>query len=278
MKTSSAGQDGEGAALESWPPERHAYGTDPAQYGELYRPVGRPRGVAVVIHGGFWRAKYTALLGRPLARDLAEHGWAAWNLEYRRVGNGGGHLTTLDDVSAGIDHLAVLENLDLSTVVTIGHSAGGHLATFAAGRQRYQRWSTSKVSVTAVIAQAAVMDLVAARRAALGNGAVDNYVGGPDVPINVETDPYQQIPLPVPVWCIHGWGDHEVPVAQSLSYVQQARGQGARANLVALDGDHFTVVDPDSVAWAVTRQLLDSLSTVPNDQSHLAGPAGEHIR
>ncbi|MYS79242.1 alpha/beta hydrolase family protein [Embleya scabrispora] len=215
--------------------------------------------MAVVIHGGFWRAKYTATLGRPLAHDLAAHGWAAWNLEYRRVGNPGGYLATLDDISAGINHLAVLDDLDLSTVVTIGHSAGGHLAAFSAGRQRYPRWSASKVPVTAVIAQAGVLDLVAARRANLGDGAVDDFLGGPDMPVNAAIDPYQQIPLHTPLWCIHGWSDDTVPITQSQNYVQQARLRGAQASLLALDGDHFTVIDPESLAWNLTRQILDSL-------------------
>ena len=90
----------------------------------------------MVIHGGFWRAQYDASLGAPLAQDLVERGWTAWNLEYRRVGNGGGFPETFDDVAAGIDRLADVDGLDLSTVVTLGHSAGGHLAAWAAARGR----------------------------------------------------------------------------------------------------------------------------------------------
>ena len=94
----------------------------------------------IVIHGGFWKARYGADLGAPLAADLAARGWAAWNLEYRRVGNGGGWPATLTDVATGIDLLADLAALpglgalDLARVVAIGHSAGGQLATWAAGR------------------------------------------------------------------------------------------------------------------------------------------------
>ena len=87
---------------------QHSYGDDPSQYGELSLPDGTPRGVVVVIHGGFWKAAYGVELGRPLAADLVERGWAAWNLEYRRVGNGGGTPETFDDVAAGIDLLAEL--------------------------------------------------------------------------------------------------------------------------------------------------------------------------
>src|SRR5690349_7348342 len=79
--------------------ETLTYGDDPAQHGTLYRPPGESRGVVVVIHGGFLKAEYDASLGEPLARDLARQGWTAWNLEYRRIGNGGGLPQTFDDVA-----------------------------------------------------------------------------------------------------------------------------------------------------------------------------------
>src|SRR5690349_6260713 len=102
--------------------ERHAYGPDPVQFGELYRPArAEHRGVVVIIHGGFWRARYDLDLGRPLAADLAAHGYTCWNIEYRRVAAGGGWPATVDDVAAAIDHLATLD-VDTTAVVTVGHS------------------------------------------------------------------------------------------------------------------------------------------------------------
>ncbi|MDX6327563.1 MAG: hypothetical protein QOK15_3917, partial [Nocardioidaceae bacterium] len=145
--------------------QRISYGTDPSQYAELYRPAGPSHGVVVVIHGGFWRAQYDASLGQPLAEDLARRGWTAWNVEYRRVGNGGGAPQTFDDVSAAIDQLAEVPELDLSRVVTLGHSAGGHLATWAAARGRSAAQPPERVEVTAVVSQAGVLDLVSAYRA-----------------------------------------------------------------------------------------------------------------
>ena len=83
------------------------YGDHPEQFAELLRPDGdEPVPVAVIIHGGFWRAKWDLALGRPLADTLPARGWAALNIEYRRVGNGGGYPVTLDDVAAAIDALA----------------------------------------------------------------------------------------------------------------------------------------------------------------------------
>ena len=217
-----------------------------------------------MIHGGFWKAAYKADLGAPLAADLAERGWAAWNLEYRRVGNGGGNPATLDDVAAGIDRLADVPDLDLTTVVTLGHSAGGHLAVWAAGRARTQRWSEVRVPVTAVVSQAGVLDLAAAARERLGSDAVAGMLGEPWVDVadreRTDVDPLSQVPLDVPVWCVHGKGDDMVPISQSHTYVDAARAAGAEADLVAVDGDHFVVLDVSSDAWTRTLEVLDRLA------------------
>ncbi|GGG16169.1 hypothetical protein GCM10007304_32850 [Rhodococcoides trifolii] len=236
---------------------RRTYGDDPSQFGELYLPTGTPRGVVVVIHGGFWRSRYDYTLGSPLATDLSERGWAALNLEYRRVGNGGGSPATFDDVAAGIDMLAETD-LDLSTVVTLGHSAGGHLATWAASRGREARWSGG-VAVTHVISQAGVLDLVTAARDDLGDGAVQALLGRSPGSSDSILDPQQQIPLDVPVWCVHGDRDSNVPIGQSTSYVEAATSAGARAEMVRVTGDHMILIDPTSEPWARTTQILDTI-------------------
>jgi hypothetical protein len=98
----------------------HAYGPDPDQYAELYLPEGTRRpGVVVIVHGGFWRAAYDASLGRPLVVDLVERGWVVWNIEYRRVGRGGGWPKTFQHAADAIDLLADLD-VDTSRVVAIG--------------------------------------------------------------------------------------------------------------------------------------------------------------
>ena len=244
-------------------PERIAYGDDPSQWGDLHRPDGPSRGVVVVVHGGFWRARYDSSLGTPLAEDLAAHGWTAWNLEYRRVGNGGGCPATFDDVATGIDRLADVPALDLSgPVVTLGHSAGGHLATWAAARTRSERWRHSRVGVTAVVSQAGVLDLVSAHQEGLGSGAVLALLGEPPGPAHAGLDPQQQLPLEVPVWCVHGREDDVVPLRQSEAYVAAARAADAEAELLAVDGDHFTVIDPASQAWELILAVLEPLSRV----------------
>jgi acetyl esterase/lipase len=244
-------------------PERLTYGDDPSQWGDLTRPDGPSRGVVVVIHGGFWKAEYDASLGEPLARDLVARGWTAYNLEYRRVGpgpgGGGGWPATADDVAAGIDRLAEVEGLDLSTVVTLGHSAGGHLATWAAARGRFDDWAGG-VPVTHVISQAGVLDLARAHDEGLGGGAVQALMGaGPDHPSYDEADPQRQLPLEVPVWCVHGEEDTIVPPAYSADYVSAARAAGATAELVEVPGDHFVVIDPSTQAWDRIVGVLDAI-------------------
>jgi acetyl esterase/lipase len=121
---------------------RHSYGEHPSQFCELHAGGGD---VAVLVHGGFWRARYGLDLERDLAADLVARGWTVWNVEYRRLGDGGGWPETGDDVVTAIAALPV----DARRVVAIGHSAGGHLAT----------WAAAHVRLDAVVAQAGALDL-----------------------------------------------------------------------------------------------------------------------
>lgn len=235
--------------------ERITYGGDPSQWADLYRPAEESRGIVVVIHGGFWKSSYDASLGAPLAADLAARGWTAWNLEYRRVGNGGGWPETFDDVAAGIDLLADVGGLDLRSVVTLGHSAGGHLAAWAAARGRYHRW-TEDVPVTGVVSQAGVLDLTAASEGGLGAGAVASFLGQAPGPAYDQVDPQRQLPLEAPVRCVHGRSDANVPLSQSKAYVDAARAAGADAELLEVDGDHFVLIDPTSEVWNATVDLV----------------------
>jgi len=251
---------------------RHRYGSDESQYGELYLPAAgtaRQPGTVVVIHGGYWRARYAADLGTPLAADLAARGWAAWNLEYRRVGNGGGWPATLADVAAGIDLLAQLDSperdLDLGRVVAIGHSAGGQLATWAAARPALapgEVGSAPEVRVTGVIAQAAVLDLVRGAAVGLSAGAVADFLGGlpAEAPERYRhASPQEQLPLAVPVRCLHAPDDDTVPFSQSVEYVRAAQAAGDDARLVEVTGGHFGLIDPAAPAWQAALDQLPGL-------------------
>ncbi len=246
-------------------PTRHAYGSDPSQFGELYRPRGVAHpGTVVVIHGGFWRSAYDLSLGAPLAADLSRRGYPVWNLEYRRVGNGGGWPHTPADVAAGIDLLATLD-VDTANVVAIGHSAGGHLAAWAAGRSALPAdapGANPRVPVTAVVAQAGVLDLATAAVAGVGGTAVLDLLGAAPTPQRYAlADPIQQVPLAAPVLCVHSQADRAVPFAQSTAYVAAAIKAGGRATLHETTGDHFTLIDPSTPDWRIVLEALPGLLT-----------------
>lgn len=253
-------------------PDIHRYGDHPAQFGELWRPAGKPAGTVVIIHGGFWRARYDLSLGRPLAADLAARGYAAWNLEYRRALAGGGWPGTFEDVAAGIDLLATLDTglpVDPGQVIAVGHSAGGHLAAWAAGRAKLPPGSPGApgqhfVPLAGVIAQAGVLALADCAREHVGGTAAPDLMGGdPDERPDeyLLADPIAAVPVPVPVLCLHSRGDENVPFSYSERYVAAARAAGGRAGLVELSGDHFTLIDPAAPDWAAVIAALPELAS-----------------
>jgi acetyl esterase/lipase len=241
------------------------YGPHPAQFGELFLPERLPDrriGVAVVVHGGFWRRAYGLELGRPLAADLAAAGLAAWNIEYRRVGAGGGWPATLADAAAAVDALADTgrPELDLDRVVAVGHSAGGHLAVWLAARPGLPPEAPGaepRVRLRGVVSQAGVLDLVDAAVTGVGFTAVPDLMGGmPDeVPGRYAVgSPIARVPVGVPVVCVHGTADRNVPLRQSERYVGAARAVGDPAELLALPGvEHFEVISPGEPAWSACR-------------------------
>ena len=218
--------------------QRLSYGDDPSQYGVLYGEGP----VAVLIHGGFWKDEYDLTLMDALCEDLAARGWAAWNIEYRRLGNGGGVPATLEDVAAAIDHLSTLD-VDRSRVVTIGHSAGGHLAAWAATREN------PRVPVTGVVSQAGVLDLARARELRLSDGVVERFLDGADTRL---ASPIERLPLGVPALLTHGGRDEIVPVEISQRF---ARASGATL-LVEPDEDHFGHLDPANALWKAVLAWL----------------------
>jgi acetyl esterase/lipase len=239
-------------------PVLHRYGRDPSQVADLHLPQGAgPWPVAVLLHGGFWRERYDRSLMDPLCADLAGRGWAAWNLEYRRIGGGrGGWPATFDDVSAGIDFLADLQGagtpIDTRRVMSIGHSAGGHLALWAATRER------PRVRLTAAVGQAAVGDLARASRLGLSAGAADELMGGPPdrVPERYAAgSPSERLPLGVPALLVHGGRDDTVPAELSRDLHAAAVAAGDACELVVLERDgHYEHIDPATAAWGtVTR-------------------------
>ncbi len=240
--------------------ERHRYGDKRSQYAELFLPDGEgPHPVAVVIHGGFWKAQYGRKLMHPLCADLCGRGWAAWNLEYRRLGrlSGGGWPATFEDLSAGIDHLKEAQApLDLTRVVTIGHSAGGHLAALAATRP----WP--RVAVTGVVSQAGVLDLERAWEWRLSDGVVRRLLDGTPEERGDRygaASPAARLPLGVPALLTHGGRDDIVPPAMSEEFHRRASAAGDECALVVLpEEDHFGHLDPANPLWEAVVEWLPS--------------------
>ena len=255
------------AARRQTPPPAPAvaYGGHPDQVANLHLPTGEgPFPVVVLLHGGFWRNGWDRTLMTPLARDLAGRGIAAWNVEYRRVGQeGGGWPGTLLDVAAAVEHLATVEEIDRSRVIACGHSAGGHLALWLAGRHRLPAnapGADPTVRLRAVIAQAPVADLADGWNEDFGRDRIEGLLGGPpaDVPDRYRVaDPIGLLPLGVPQVLIHGSLDEDVPLSQSSAYVRVA---GSEAELLEFEAaDHFDVIDPAHAAWQAVVERLPRL-------------------
>jgi acetyl esterase/lipase len=250
-------------------PSFHRYGDAPAQVCELHLPDAPPRAVAVLVHGGFWRARYDRSQEHAVAADLAGRGWAVWNLDYRGVGEGvsagGGWPATFEDVAAAVDLLADVPGLPLERVAVAGHSAGGQLALWIAGRHRLPPGAPGaapRVRPLAAVAQAGVVDLAAAARAGVGNGAVVDLLGAtPDADPGryALTSPVALVPLGVPVLVVTGDRDESVPWQLSASWAAAARAAGDDVTLHVEPGEgHMGHVDPASTVWAVARAFLSS--------------------
>jgi acetyl esterase/lipase len=234
------GEDGSVGRMEI------AYGDDEQQVVELGLPEGEgPFPVAVLIHGGFWRLPYDRTLMNPMARDLESRGWATWNVDYRRVGSGGGVPQTLDDVTAALAALRTVEApLDLTRVVAIGHSAGGQLALWAAGGG----------VLTAAVGLGAVADLGAAARDGIGSDAAREFAGDRIA----EADPVRRLPVGIPLLLVHGSEDDRVPVEHARSYVDKAHAAGDDAELLVLpDTGHFEPIDTSTDAWSEIVERLE---------------------
>jgi acetyl esterase/lipase len=241
-----------------------AYGEHSDQVANLHLPAreGGPWPCVVLIHGGFWRTGWDRTLMTPLAIDLARHGIAAWNIEYRRVGqDGGGWPGTLEDVAAAVDRLEGDDDVDAARVATCGHSAGGHLALWLAGRHELAHGalgSSPRVRPIAAIAQAAVCDLERAWRDNLGNSSVEALLGPPSGRSEryAAASPAALVPLGVPQLLVHGTEDDIVPLSQSRDHA--ARDE--LAELVVVEGaDHFDVIDVGHEAWELVVERLPAL-------------------
>jgi acetyl esterase/lipase len=268
-------------ALPSKPADtRIPYGSDANQYGELRLPKGAGAfPVAVVIHGGCWVSKFATLQNTAAFSDaLRDAGIATWNLEYRRLDQpGGGWPGTFADIGAGIDVLraAAKEHpLDLTRVVVVGHSAGAHLALWAAARARLPKTSpmfqASPLPLRAAVALGGPGNLRSFREydeKICGGPVIDQLLGGTPEQFAdryAQASPMEMLPLGVRQVLIVGLQDPVMPPPERESYAAAATKAGDRAEIVEVPGGHFEVIAPTSAAWpAVRDKLLELLAVKP---------------
>lgn len=249
-----------------------SYGEHRDQVAEiLAAPGATGRPLVVVIHGGFWREMYDRGHTAPQCAALAERGYVVAAIEYRRIGGGGGWPTTFTDLATGLDALPELlgDLVDPERVVLMGHSAGGHLALWAASRHRLPPGApghrTGPPPIRGVVSLAGVANLEWAIAAELGSGAVEDFIGVPPEhdPENRYgcADPARLLPIGIRAICVHGGLDEDVPADCAAAYVAAALEAGDPAELRVLDWEeHFAVISPVSRAWPhVLRATADLL-------------------
>jgi len=248
---------------------RIAYGEDPLQFGDLRMPEGDgPHPVVVAIHGGFWRNRYSLEHLGFMCDAVTRAGYATWSLEYRRIGDeGGGWPGTFLDIGMGVDYVRSLAphyNLDLGRVTMIGHSAGGHMALWAAGRHKIPEddplYVPNPFRPKAAISLAGVTNLRMAWVQKLSSGVVLELIGGTpeDMPWRFRTaSPIEMLPFGVRQVLIHGTEDENVPFSLSESYQKAASVAGDNVELIKLRGiGHFEVIDPQMREWSEVLEAV----------------------
>lgn len=254
------------------------YGNEPDQFGELWLPAtSELHPVVVMIHGGCWQENLPGLeLMDYIADDLRRNNIAVWNIEYRRLGvRGAGYPGTFLDIGNGVDYLrqiAETYKLDLSQVVFLGHSAGGHLALWAAARHRLPPKSAlyinNPLAVKAVVSLAGISDLATYHdtgpEACGGPSTIDHLISAPGHTGSIaysDTSPASLLPLGVEQLVASGELDPIVPARFGGLYGNAAQQAGDNVDITNIPyTGHFEFIDPKSKAWAqIKSYLLDRL-------------------
>ena len=250
------------------------YGPEATQTVDLFVPDEEgPFPVVVLIHGGCWSAKTAGREQvRHLGADLAKRGIAVWSIGYRRADEaGGGYPGTYQDVAAAIDLLreeASRHRLDLSHTVLVGHSAGGHLALWAAGRDRLPGTSRLRAAEPfvprSVVALAGVGNLETFSplvAGICGQGIIENLVAAPtqDRPdVFADTSPSALGANHARIVMISGVLDRLVPPYVAHDYARSVRSDLA-VELVNVEGaGHFDLVTTGRPAWEIALANIES--------------------
>jgi len=229
------------------------------QFGDLYIPKGKdgPFPVVILIHGGCYTTEFGLERLGLLCEDLQSQGYAVWNLEYRRVGNGGGFPQTFMDIAKGSDFLRTIHrtyNLDISQVVAVGHSAGGHFALWLAARTNLDSssilYSDNPLSLVGVVNLAGIPDLENTYNYPIcGDGAlITQLMGGTpqQVPEAFAQGSLKELVPVGPQIVVQGLQDDLVPFDYEKEYVEFERNRGGEIIYFnAFDySSHFEVILP----------------------------------
>ena len=241
------------------------YGKDPLQVVDLWLPRGTgPFPAVLMFHGGCWQ---TSIADRHLmdwaADDLRRRGYAVWNIDYRGVDRaGGGYPGTFADVAAGADSIrahATQFRLDITRIVAVGHSAGGHLALWLAGRNRLPVSSPlhaeHPLPVSAVVSLGGLPDLDQNARVENGCGKeVSKTLAGGHFN---ETSVPRLAPLRVPQYLVNGQQDRIVPAELALDYRRRMQAAGDRVHIDWVQNSgHFELIAPGSRAWLTAVKAI----------------------
>jgi acetyl esterase/lipase len=268
----SAAVPAAGAKAGSAATLKYRYGREPEQFGELWLPNDyETHPVAVLVHGGCWSLPAGLGSMRAAAEALRDSGYAVWNLEFRRIaGPGGGYPGTFLDIANGIDFLRRIKDaqkLDLDRLVLVGHSTGGHLALWAAGRAHIKPGSKlyleKPLPVKAVVSLGGMGDLAAFRSTANGCGhkRIDylvNMAQRGDENYFADTSPASLLPLNTRQLLFHAATDPMLPRNVSLRYAKKARDSGDTVEYFTLKGVRpRDLIDPKSEAWPHVKKAID---------------------
>ncbi len=249
------------------------YGDEPSQFADLRLPKATgPYPVAIIIHGGCWVSSFADLQNTSaLADAIRDIGFATWNIEYRREDNiGGGWPGTFNDIGNATDFLRNISSkylLDLNRVIVIGHSAGGQLALWLAGRNKLPPTSSlykkDPLVLQTVIALGGVPDLKMFRKHGekICNGdVVGKLLGNNEELIEkhyADASPINLLPITTRQILIYGADDQVVPFTFGKQYTQKAKRLGSPAKLIQIKhGAHHEYNVPNSVTWPIILSVI----------------------
>ncbi|HEY0413705.1 MAG TPA: alpha/beta hydrolase [Allosphingosinicella sp.] len=260
------------APLMTWPdlmqrqrPEPDAtlaYGEDRMQKVDVWLPAGAGRRpVVLMVHGGCWQSEVAdRRIMNWIADDLRKRGIAVWNIDYRGVDRaGGGYPGTFLDAAAAADALmahAAEYRLDISRLVAVGHSAGGHLALWLAGRRNLPAGSPLRagtpIAIRKVVSLGGLPDLEEAARppgSGCGTDVIGQISGGGKW---AETSVPRLAPLGVRQVLVNGLQDRIIPAHYAGDYAaaMRARGDKVEVRMIERTG-HVELIAPESAAWAM---------------------------